>query len=148
MLKPEYSGIPRLIPLVMMPWLLASPGHQQPYWLCRIHKSLSSMKQNFNNINCINYCSCITSVSSNDRNANIFLCFLRWGQQGGYFSLSYQLGLPTVPLDTLSTLTHPPPSAAYMRQWMESALVQIMACCLFGAKPLSKPMLGYCQLSP
>ena len=39
-----------------------------------------------------------------------------------------------------------PPSAAYMRQWIGSALVQIMACHLFGAKPLSKPMLDYCQL--
>ena len=38
------------------------------------------------------------------------------------------------------------PSAAYMRQRIRSALVQIMACHLFGAKPLSKPMLGYCQL--
>ena len=27
-----------------------------------------------------------------------------------------------------------------------SALVQITACRLFGAKPLSKPILGYCQL--
>ena len=32
------------------------------------------------------------------------------------------------------------PSAAYMRQWIGSALVHIMACRLFGAKPLSKPM--------
>ena len=38
------------------------------------------------------------------------------------------------------------PSATYMRQWIGSALFQIMACCLFSAKPLSKPMLGYCQL--
>ena len=35
-----------------------------------------------------------------------------------------------------------------MRQWIGSALVQIMACGLFGAKPLPKPMLGYCQLDP
>ena len=35
-----------------------------------------------------------------------------------------------------------------MCQWIGSALVQIMACHLFGAKPLSKPMLGYCQLNP
>ena len=35
-----------------------------------------------------------------------------------------------------------------MRQWMGSALVQIMTCRLFGAKPLSKPMLGYCQRTP
>ena len=40
------------------------------------------------------------------------------------------------------------PIAAYMRQWLGSALVQIMACRLFGAKPLSEPMLGYCQLEP
>ena len=38
-----------------------------------------------------------------------------------------------------------PPSAAYMRQWIGWALVQLKACRLFGAKPLSKPMLGYCS---
>ena len=39
-------------------------------------------------------------------------------------------------------------SAAYMRQWIGSALIQIMACSLFGTKPLSKQVLGYCQLDP
>ena len=39
-----------------------------------------------------------------------------------------------------------PPSAAFMSQWIGSALVQIIACRLFGAKPLSKPIQGYCQL--
>ena len=38
-----------------------------------------------------------------------------------------------------------PPSAAYMRQWIGSVLIYIMACRLFGAKPLSKPVLGHCQ---
>ena len=38
--------------------------------------------------------------------------------------------------------------AEHMFQWIRSALVQIMACRLFGAKPLSKPMVGYCQLDP
>ena len=38
------------------------------------------------------------------------------------------------------------PSAAYMCQWIGSALVQIMACRLFGAEPLFKPMLDYYQL--
>ena len=34
-----------------MPWLLASPGHQQPwYWLCRIGRSLSYSRRNFNYI--------------------------------------------------------------------------------------------------
>ena len=41
-----------------------------------------------------------------------------------------------------------PPSVAYMRQWIRLALVQIMACRLFGAKPSSEPLLGYCQLDP
>ena len=39
-----------------------------------------------------------------------------------------------------------PPSAAYMRQWIGSALVRVMACRLFGAKPLTEPMLTYRQL--
>ena len=34
-------------------------------------------------------------------------------------------------------------SVTYMRQWTGSALVQVMACCLFGAKPLSEPMPTY-----
>ena len=41
-----------------------------------------------------------------------------------------------------------PPSAEYMRQWIRSALVQVMACRLFNAKPLSELVLGYCQLDP
>ena len=41
-----------------------------------------------------------------------------------------------------SMLTHPP-SAVYLRQWIRSAMIQIIACRLFGAKPLSKPMLGH-----
>ena len=33
-----------------------------------------------------------------------------------------------------------------MRQWTGSALVQVMACRLFGAKPSPKPMLVYSQM--
>ena len=40
------------------------------------------------------------------------------------------------------------PNDPYMPLWIGSALVQIMTCCLFCAKPLSKPILGYCQLDP
>ena len=39
-----------------------------------------------------------------------------------------------------------PPSAVYMRQWSGSALVQVMACRLNGAKPLPEPMLTCCPL--
>ena len=36
------------------------------------------------------------------------------------------------------------PSDAYMRQCNIPPLLQIMACRLFGAKPLSEAMLEYC----
>ena len=41
----------------------------------------------------------------------------------------------------LSGLT-PPPPAAYMRQRIGPALVQMMACSLFGAQPLSETNTG------
>ena len=37
------------------------------------------------------------------------------------------------------------PLLSHICLWIRSALVQIMACCLFRTKPLSKPMLDYCQ---
>ena len=42
----------------------------------------------------------------------------------------------------------PPHSAAYMRQWTRSAMVQIMVCCLLSAKPITEPTLSYSQLDP
>ena len=44
------------------------------------------------------------------------------------------------------SLSPPPSSAAYMRQWIGRALYQIMACRLFGANFLSKSMLRNFQL--
>ena len=41
-----------------------------------------------------------------------------------------------------------PPSAAHMRQWPRSTLVQVMACRLFSTKPLPEPMLAFCLLDP
>ena len=40
------------------------------------------------------------------------------------------------------------PGDSYMHQWTGPALVQLMACCLFGAKPLPRQMMTYCQLDP
>ena len=37
------------------------------------------------------------------------------------------------------------PSTANIRQWIGSVLVQIIACRLFGTKPLFKPLLGLCN---
>ena len=42
----------------------------------------------------------------------------------------------------------PPPCPAYIRQWIILALVLIMACRLFGAKPLAKLMLDHYQMNP
>ena len=47
----------------------------------------------------------------------------------------------------VSALTNSSPSGAtYMRQWIGSALVQIMVCRLVGAKPLCEPMMFCCKL--
>ena len=46
--------------------------------------------------------------------------------------------------DFLEALNSLMPDDAYMHHWNGSPLVQIMACCLLGAKPLSEPMLEYC----
>ena len=42
-------SLTRSILWLLMPWLLASPGHQQPrYWLCNISKSWSYTGKDFN----------------------------------------------------------------------------------------------------
>ena len=45
-------------------------------------------------------------------------------------------------------ISSPPPSVAYTRPCTRIALVQIMACRLFGAKLLPEQMPTYCQLDP
>ena len=52
---PSYLGLTRSISWLLMPWLLTSPGHQQPwYWLCRIGRFLSYLRKNFNYLHRIN----------------------------------------------------------------------------------------------
>ena len=51
-----------------------------------------------------------------------------------------------IQLYTIDWINTSPPSAAYTCQWIGSALVHIMACRLFGAKTLSKPLLRSWQL--
>ena len=44
-----YSSRTGSIQRMLMPWLLASPGHQQPcYWPCKICRSMSSIGKDFN----------------------------------------------------------------------------------------------------
>ena len=55
-LKLEYSRITKLIPWLLMPWRLVSPGHQQPWhWLCRINRSLFSKRKGFNCLHNLNF---------------------------------------------------------------------------------------------
>ena len=45
---PSYLGLSRSISWLLMPWLLTSPGHQQPwYWLYRICRSFSYLRKCF-----------------------------------------------------------------------------------------------------
>ena len=45
---PSYLGLTRSISWLLMPWLLTSPGHQQPwYWLYRICWSFSYLRKDF-----------------------------------------------------------------------------------------------------
>ena len=53
-----------------------------------------------------------------------------------------------VPDLKLYSINSSSPSAAYMRQWTGSAVVQVTTWCLFGAKPLPASLLTFCQLYP
>ena len=45
---PSYLGLTISISWLLMPWLLTSPGHQQPwYWLYRIRRSFSYLRKRF-----------------------------------------------------------------------------------------------------
>ena len=70
-LRSEYSDRTRPIILLLMPWLLASLGHQQTWCSWReMGIFLSSLRVNFVSLQHV-------SVARNDRNANyIFLCSL------------------------------------------------------------------------
>ena len=58
------------------------------------------------------------------------------------FMLSYGITRQQWVNSSLSNHPHPhPPSAPYMCWWTASALVQVMACHLFGTKPIPEPML-------
>ena len=48
----------------------------------------------------------------------------------------------------LSTINSLKPGDVSVRRRPRASMVEIMACRLFGAKPLSEPMLEYCQLDP
>ena len=45
----SYLGLTRSISWLLKPWLLSSPGHQQPcYWLCKLGRPMSYTRRDFN----------------------------------------------------------------------------------------------------
>ena len=108
------------IPCLLMPWLLKSPEHQQAwYWLYRTDN--------------MHFCS------------RLNFTYLGWAKSKIWFKMWLYL-LQTLNQFSMVWLNSLRPSDAYMRQWHKPLLVQIMACRLSGAKPLSEPMLPYYQL--
>ena len=74
---------------------------------------------------------------------DIFTCIFFKGNDCNFIKLSLLLGVWWT-IVTFGSVNSLRPSDAYMRRWTGSSLLQIMACRLFGAKPLSEPMLEYC----
>ena len=60
----------------------------------------------------------------------------------------YQFVQQLILLTTKKAFNSSSPNAAYIHQWSESILVQVMACHLVGAKPLPEPMMNVCQVDP
>ena len=67
-LKPEWFWMTRSISLLLMAWLLVSPGHQQLwYWLCWINISLTSIRNAFERL---------LKQRWEIKNVDIFSCYL------------------------------------------------------------------------
>ena len=117
-------------------------SHKLPF--CRGHFQIDFFVQNY----CILIqVSLILNGLISDGQALVLI--MAWCRLGGKpLSESAMVSLSDSYKYASQGLISSPPSAAYMCQWIRSALVYIMGCRLFNAKPLSKPMLGYCQLDP
>ena len=103
------------IPWLLIPWLLASPGHQQPWrWTCLVTGSLSSTRKKFiyqyhHNIRC-------------------------WHDSSFWLSrrlLNKRICLTLMVLFAFNSLK---PDDAYLHQRTGSPLTRVMACLLSSAK--------------
>ena len=63
-----------------------------------------------------------------------------------FFFVNYVINSAVQPIVYSIQFNSSPPSAAYLREWNGSSMAQVMACRLFGAKPLSEPTLTHCLL--
>ena len=68
---PSYLGLTRSISWLLMPWLLTSTGHQQPwYWLHRICQSSFYLRKNFKYL-------CHTNVENDIKYGYMFMVTLK-----------------------------------------------------------------------
>ena len=87
---------------------------------------------------------CLTAQSHYLNQCLLIISKVQWHSSEGNFTRDDLLMTHVINVSVNSS----PPCATYMHQWIGSALVQLTACCIFSTKPLSKPMVGYCQLDP
>ena len=111
---PSYLGLTKSISWLLMPWLLTSPGHQQPwYWLYRICRSLSYLRK------CFKYLCQVNVEEWHKAQINVYVPSEKFCLKG---------------------LTH---RGQVMHQQTRPSLIQIMACCLFSAEPLPELMVAH-----
>ena len=166
---PSYLGLTRSITWLFMPWLLTSPGHQQPWYrLCRICTSGSYLRKDFS------LSTCVISMWSNDMKCKYMFMFplenlARKGlmqltietrkhhhtlivRPGSLFKSGFSDDNGPCENNVYfnSDLNDPVTTSLIETEWRMYAsvnrpsLVQIMACRLVCTKPLSEPMLEYC----
>ena len=131
----EYFIQIKSISCLLMPWLLASPGHQQPwYWWCGHDGSVSSLRTNFSYTYLLYVENVIRQTNSS------FFNTLRRRQNGRHFAddtfkriflnenveISIKISLKFVPKGRINNIP---------------ALVQVMAWHRPGHKPLTEPMV-------
>ena len=102
---------------------------------------------NYNNFNSMRSTANWKTLSSQPSTT---LCrSFRYGIKRSQENKSHSWCLNNSPVSKVSSkVNSSPPSATYTCQWTECVLVQIKACRLNGAKPLSEPLLKYHQLHP
>ena len=132
--RPQYVWFPVHLKGSSDPTLLRNSSGQLQNWLFTLfHQSRSVLSPNPIGSALVQIMAC--RMNQWWPNALTHIC----GTRGRRVKVNKALDCTALPGFNSS-----PPSATYMRQWIGSALVQIMACRLFGAKPLSKPILGFC----
>ena len=128
----------RCIPLLLMAWLLVSPGHQYTwYWLCRINITLLSMNKKIIHLHKF-------SVDKGRKNKYIFMFFsntLRPRQNGWHFPGDiFKCILFNENVRVLNKISLKFANKGLLDN--NTALVQIMAWHRTGNKPLSEPIMA------